>query len=87
MQIEITPTLLANLKDKAEKATDGPWIAQKDGESRTIVTGYDVYGVDNSCQMIAAMVFGENTHKYIAAANPAVILALIERIEQLEKGE
>lgn len=79
--MKITPELLAGLKEKAEKATPGPWRAEIMDKHRAILTDYDWESIENCKKTIALMVFGENTHSFIAAVNPAVILALIDKIE------
>lgn len=58
MKIEITPELLAELKEKARKITQNEWPPD--------------YPLPNEFE-------------YISFANPAVTLALITKIEQLEK--
>jgi len=76
-QIEITPTLLSDLRQKAEAADGGYWridltyvvYEQRDGRSDTFVV---------SCEDAEASVM---TH--IAAASPAVMLALVAEVERL----
>ena len=60
-KIELTPALLSDLKEKAEKALPNHQIVYQDGEERYILSSF------------------------IAATNPAVVLALIEKIERLEE--
>lgn len=98
MRIEITPELLAGLKDKAEKATSGPWIYD-DGcvyltydppnENRVhdwsrryhrFVCDFD----DGEYHQYESEEEARANAHYVAAVNPAVILALIARIEELE---
>ena len=75
MSIEITPALLSDLRQKAEAAGGGYWqidltyvvYEQRDGRSDTFVV---------SCEDASASVM---TH--IAAANPAVVLALVAEVE------
>lgn len=87
---EITHELLADLKAKAEKATPGPWNLI--GEKKTIVTGSSGRLVSSSthCMLFRPHLLdqatGTDNASFIAAANPAVVLALIEHIEQLERG-
>lgn len=80
-KIEITPELLADIKAKAEKATPGPWEYREDnaaGYNIESQNDYIVYsGTDSDCECD----YGcekESNAAYIAAANPAVILDLIE---------
>jgi hypothetical protein len=72
-QVKITPALLADLRAKAEAATPGPWKWHDNGHS------YSVEGP----------VRGNRLHdsQHVAAANPAVVLALIARIEELEADQ
>lgn len=95
MKIEITPELLAELKKKAEKATPGSWFYGKDAES----IGWQhpdsnrVYAnLRNQNNTVYGILVTVNYHvkscdqtaSYIAAANPAVMLSMIEKIEILE---
>lgn len=87
MQIEITPELLADLKDKAKKATQGEWKAS---QTKRIYGGTDwkstpvVETEDDYLLYMELLENSANDAEYIAAANPAVMLALIARIEELE---
>lgn len=75
--MELTKERLNGLKKLAAKATPGPWGASKSGRVGYMGSyGYpgNVCAAEN--QYIAA---------YIAAASPDVVMALIERIERLEK--
>lgn len=79
-QIKITPELLAELKDKAEKATPA-WLG---------TGGYEIYYDKPMTRILATQcVVGyaekNDDAEYIAAANPQVVLALIAKIESLEK--
>lgn len=78
-EIEITPELLADLKDKAKKATPGPYIAYKET--------FSIYAPSQKHDFIEIphCKNREENLEYIATANPSVILALIERIEWLER--
>jgi hypothetical protein len=77
MRVKITPELLANLWQKAEAAGGGYWqidltyvvYEQRDGRSDTFVV---------SCEDAESSVM---TH--IAAASPAVVLALVAEIKRL----
>lgn len=76
MSIEITPELLAELKDKAEAAESlsrSPWKINDDGVS------VDDWHGDLVCEECLV-----EEAEFIAAANPAVVLALVARIEELE---
>lgn len=84
MEIEITPELLADLKDKAEKATPGPWIKDTVFPS-SVITGNPDLIIGNQAEHnnIFSSALKCNAD-YIAAANPAVMLALIAKIEELQ---
>lgn len=79
-KIEITPKFLADLKAKAEKAMPGPW--ELDETPTDIATYYEIYSTD---WMVADCEKDGASAAYIAAANPAVVLALIEKIKRLEE--
>lgn len=98
MKIKITTELMADLKDKAEKATSGPWIYD-DG---CVYLTYDppkenrVHDWSSSFPRFVCDFDDDEYHQYesgkearanahyVAAANPAVILALLAKIEELE---
>lgn len=104
MEIKITPKLLAELKEKAKKATPGPWHEYYDPRDNMIEgpTCEWVMGLDERyrCPLIfnellpddiaetiaehceARVDISEEDLSYMAAANPAIILALIDRIEK-----
>jgi hypothetical protein len=77
MSIEITPALLADRRQKAEAAGGGYWqidltcvvYEQRNGRADTFVV---------SCEDASA---ADLTH--IAAASPAVMLALVAEVERL----
>lgn len=84
-KIEVTPELLADLRKKAEKINYPNWYATQDGWGREVVCNKRP---PFECCNVATMGPGEMedvSSSYIAAANPAVILALIHHIEHLEK--
>lgn len=87
-KVEITPELLAELKSKAEYATPGPWEYREDnaaGYNIESQNDYIVYsGTDSDCECD----YGcekESNAAYIAAANPKVVLALLDEIDRLNK--
>lgn len=91
MKIEITPELLVDLKDKAKGIKQGLWVFQKDGsdyypEHQFFTTPTrDHLGSDGgNVTFNTADNDFFNVMDYITAANPAVMLALIAKIEQLE---
>lgn len=68
---------LAKLKKLARGAIDGPWVRLKSGH---VYAGNARVAECPPC----AGHRGERNAKFIAAADPAVVLHLINRIEQLE---
>lgn len=84
---------IPNLREKAVAATPGPWEAWKHPESN----GY--WYVDRTARIEAKSAFGdiatcstgiEETAKanaaFIAASNPAAVIALCDRIAELENA-
>ena len=79
MSVKITPELLADLKDKAQKATHLKWQNNFDG----ITCSNLVLAIEeHSKAHLIGRIMDFNNAEYIAAANPAVILALVARIEE-----
>lgn len=77
---------LMQLKALAEAATPGPWYGFFDG----VRLAPEVFGQKNISRYVCGVMgtTGNNTTEhynsnYIAAANPAVILALIAKIESI----
>ena len=70
---------LAKLKKLAKGAVRGPWTRSKSG---FIYAGNDKVAECPPCQGHR----GQRNAKFIAAANPAVVLQMIERIEELERS-
>lgn len=67
------------LREAAEKATKGQWAVEFDDE---------VYSTDGVNNEQIAMVFSENEVRdaaFIAAANPATVLALLDELEAAAK--
>ena len=67
------------LREAAEKATKGQWAVEFDDE---------IYSTDGVNNEQIAMVFSENEARdaaFIAAANPATVLALLDELEASEK--
>jgi len=83
MQVEITPELLAEVESKARLCPDRIWtnrlfcIPEEDGHLVSKYLGPGSFG--KTCVASIA-----EDADYIAAANPAVVLALIQRIRDLE---
>ena len=67
------------LREAAEKATKGRWAVEFDDE---------IYSTDGVNHEQIAMVFSENEARdaaFIAAANPATVLALLDELEAKDK--
>ncbi|EPX4350726.1 ead/Ea22-like family protein [Escherichia coli] len=67
------------LREAAEKATKGRWAVEFDDE---------IYSTDGVNHEQIAMVFSENEARdaaFIAAANPATVLAMLDELEAAEK--
>ena len=67
------------LREAAEKATKGRWAVEFDDE---------IYSTDGVNHEQIAMIFSENEARdgaFIAAANPATVLALLDELEAAEK--
>ena len=67
------------LREAAEKATKGRWAVEFDDE---------IYSTDGVNHEKIAMVFSENEARdaaFIAAANPATVLAMLDELESAEK--
>ncbi|EMW6687174.1 TPA: ead/Ea22-like family protein [Enterobacter hormaechei subsp. xiangfangensis] len=68
------------LRETAEKATKGQWAVEFDDE---------IYSTDGVNNEQIAMVFSENEARdaaFIAAANPATVLALLDELEARDKS-
>ncbi|CAM6262701.1 TPA: ead/Ea22-like family protein [Escherichia coli] len=66
------------LREAAEKATKGRWAVEFDDE---------IYSTDGVNHEQIAMVFSENEARdaaFIAAANPATVLALLDELEKTQ---
>jgi hypothetical protein len=91
-QIEITPALLSDLRQKAEAATPGPWkvieTPRPDYSEDLRIVPCDAYGNSRGDGPIGDVFGGykrpvaENA-AHIAAASPAVVLALVAEVERL----
>ena len=72
-QIEITPALLNDLRQKAESYDLKEWVV----DDQNVMTGF---GYNKE---IIAETTGKPDAEYIAAASPAVVLALVAEVERL----
>jgi len=68
---------IASMKVAAEKATPGPWVTQ---EGNFITTKNYAIVAEVPCQGC-----NDNDVAYIAAVNPAAVLALIAHVGELER--
>lgn len=84
MQIEFTPELLADLKEKAEKATRGNWFVTCDNLLKTVVNCVALDRYESRITNLEDDPRSERNADFIAAANPDLILELIAKIEELE---
>jgi hypothetical protein len=83
MSIEITPALLNDLRQKAEAATQGEWYIGYGGmagdDFAVIISRF---WKNQICELTPRSYKRENA-EYIAAASPAVVLALVAEVERL----
>ncbi len=91
-QIEITPALLSDLRQKAEAAGGRPWEVQDRRRSMRSphyhIAVVDDYWQDEAELLIAETIGGKGQKvwanaNHMAAANPAVVLALVAEVERL----
>lgn len=73
MSIEITPELLNDLEHKARGTCGSRWVLVNGNELKPYHYRWTIAVFPDS-----------NDAKFVAAASPAVVLALIARIEELE---
>lgn len=77
--VDLTPAKLAELKQKAEaaeKESPSPWHGGPDGDHWVLV--------DSQRGVFHTTCKERNIAEFIAYADPATVLALIDRIEELE---
>jgi hypothetical protein len=81
----VTDDLLAEIEAAARAATPGPWRVDQNNE------GLHLRSYDGKSMMCNADYYpwvpGSCDFDYIAAANPANVLALIARIKELEEAQ
>lgn len=73
---------ITELKELAEKATPGPWVAGDDEDSDYFLVG--PCGDDGIVYQSVVKLHSETNADYIAAANPAAILELIAQLEDAQ---
>lgn len=74
----LTPEVLADLRKKTEAATSGPWASMGKFDTQHVVCT----GTQMVCNTLHEN--DEANATYIAAANPAVVLALLDQIAALK---
>ena len=85
--IEITDDFLAVLKYKAKEAHQGPWSVGTGFSNEICIMRQDEDDHSIKEFQLAEMKYlgTRSDAEYIAAANPTVVLALIDHIKQLKK--
>lgn len=83
MKIKITHELLNSLRQKAEAATEGPWNRQGLASLLRYAQKHDGPWNEDEYIDCCLPLPEDKDAEFIVAANPAVVLALIEEIEQL----
>lgn len=81
-KVELTPANLAELRQKAEaaeKESPSPWYGGRDGIHWVLVDSENA-DIHTTCNE-------RNIADFIAHANPATVLAMVEEIEQLRRME
>jgi len=78
MSIEITPALLADLRTKAEAAEGGEWKVYNASDGSIFITG------DDEGPHLAEVWWPKEAN-HMAAASPAVVLALVDEIKRLNE--
>ena len=81
MSVEITPALLSDLRQKAEAATQGPWNQQGLASLLRFAQKHDGPWNDDEYIDCTLQLPEEKDADYIAAASPAVVLALINQLD------
>lgn len=77
-KVDLTPAKLAELKKKAAGCDPKYWIMDQHGD--VVAVDFD----NKSTKLKIASVDFLDDAEHIAAADPATVLALIDRIEELE---
>ena len=77
-KVDLTPAKLADMKQKAAGCDPKYWVMDQHGD--VVAVAFDSEGTQPK---IASVEFLDDA-EHIAAADPATVLALIDRIEELE---
>ncbi|MDU5617440.1 MAG: ead/Ea22-like family protein [Klebsiella michiganensis] len=86
MTTDITE-LAQSLKAAAEKATPGPWGVARDGKTLVSNQSHPIATVSDAMHRMLADGSTGKDAEFIALANPANILALVEALEKAQAGE
>jgi hypothetical protein len=79
----ITPQTIADLRAKAEAATCGPWWTEPSYADNGEYSGLDIVSPVAVVHGEAAM--NDDDTRFVAAANPQTIIALLDHIATLEQ--
>ena len=77
------------LREKAEKATRGPWTNNWTGDDPTTVVSSTAVGVLADCGravLYSGTVNPQANADFIAAANPSAVIALLDEIDRLREA-
>ena len=91
-RVEVTEALLADIEAKARAATPGPWVGDEREGMRASVYSDDATGsVVAECGSWSYVAHSEAAcianAAFILSAQPAVVLALVQRIKDLESAK
>lgn len=82
----MTNTEIEALRTAAEKATPGPWFYQERSDAYMHIVRPEskpgsivAYGLSDTCGI------SEGNTRFIVAANPAVIIALLDHVAEIEQ--
>lgn len=75
---------LDELERLARAATPGPWESDSAGIWTARKYGFDGTSTASLVAMMAGVAYDDNDRRFIAAVNPSVVLALIERLRKAE---
>ena len=84
MTTDITE-LAQSLKAAAEKATPGPWGVARDGKTLVSNQSHPIATVSDAMHRMLADGSTGKDAEFIALANPANILALVEALEKAQQ--
>jgi len=76
---------LTALRDLAEKATPGPWHFHQDDGTALDISEVCIPRPEEDVDLSIASLLEDRDGAFIAAANPATVLALLDRLERAER--